>query len=46
MGAICVGCRLEMWFDERAFLTSPINSIEVKHNAAVESLQNLSEVVH
>jgi hypothetical protein len=31
-GAICVGCRMEIWVDEKVFITSPIDSIEVKHN--------------
>lgn len=31
VGAISVGCRLEMWVDERVFLTSPIESVQVKH---------------
>ena len=38
-GVICVGCRLEMWVDERALITSPVKSVEVKHNLA-ESLQD------
>lgn len=45
-GEICVGCRLEMWVDERAFITSPIKSIEVKHNAIAESFQGISEALH
>ena len=45
-GAICVGCRLEMWVDEKAFITSPIISIEVKHNTATESLHGISEALH
>jgi hypothetical protein len=31
-GAICVACRMEIWVDEKVFITSPIDSIEVKHN--------------
>jgi RNA polymerase-binding transcription factor DksA len=45
-GSICIGCRLEMWIDERVFITSPIRSIEVTHNAAAESLQSISEALH
>ena len=45
-GVICVGCRLEMWVDERAFITSPVKSVEVKHNLADESLQGISEALH
>ena len=32
-GALCVGGRLEMWVNEKAFLTSPIESVEVRPNA-------------
>lgn len=35
-GTISVGSRLEMLVGEQVFLTSPIESVEVKHNAAVE----------
>jgi hypothetical protein len=45
-GTICVGCRLEMWVDERAFLTSPVKSISVKRNGAAESVQNISAALH
>jgi hypothetical protein len=45
-GAIDVGCRLELWVNEQVFLTSPIKSIEVKHNAPPESLQNISAELH
>jgi|SRR5687768_9008580 RNA polymerase-binding transcription factor DksA len=45
-GTICVGCRLEMWVDERAFLTSPVKSVCVKHNAAAESVQDISSALH
>ena len=31
VGTISVGCRLEMWADESVFLTSPIESLQVKH---------------
>jgi hypothetical protein len=34
-----------MWVDERALITSPIKSIEVKHNSAAESLQSISEAL-
>jgi hypothetical protein len=33
VGTISVGYRLEMWVDERVFLTSPIKSVHVKHNS-------------
>jgi hypothetical protein len=40
-GAICVGGRLEMWVDEKVFLTSPIKTVEVRQNAAAESLESI-----
>jgi hypothetical protein len=45
-GALCVGGRLEMWVNERLFLTSPIESVEVNHNAAAESPESLSAAFH
>ena len=45
-GVICVGCRLEMWVDERALITSPVKSVDVKHNLAAESLQGISAALH
>jgi RNA polymerase-binding transcription factor DksA len=45
-GSICVGCRLEMWVNEKVYITSPVKSIEVKHGVPVESLPAISEVVH
>ena len=45
-GAICVGCRLEMWVKERVFLTSPVKSIHVKHNSAAESMPDISAALH
>ena len=44
-GTICVGCRLEMWVDERVFLTSPVKSMHMKHNSA-ESVQDISAALH
>jgi hypothetical protein len=41
-GTISVGCRLEMWIDERAFLTSPVKTVVVKHNGDAESVQDIS----
>lgn len=46
VGTISVGCRLEMWVDERVFLTSPIKSVHVKHNSALESVQDISAALH
>jgi hypothetical protein len=45
-GAICVGCRLEMWVEERVLLTSPVKSIEVKHSAPAESMRDISNALH
>jgi RNA polymerase-binding transcription factor DksA len=45
-GAICIGGRLEMWVDERVFLTSPVASVEVKHNTTAESLELISAALH
>ena len=46
VGTISVGCSLEMWVDERVFLTSPIKSVHVKHNSALESVEDISEALH
>jgi len=45
-GSICVGSRLEIWVDERVLLTSTIKSVHVKHNSAVESVQDISAALH
>ena len=45
-GAICVGCRLEMWLNERVFITSPVKSVQVKHNSAGESVADISAALH
>ena len=45
-GAICVGCRLEIWAEEKVFLTSPVKSFEVRHNETAESVQVISEALH
>ena len=45
-GAICVGCRVEMWVDERAFLTSPVKLVLVKRNGEAESVQDISAALH
>jgi hypothetical protein len=45
-GAICVGARLEMWVNENVFLTSPIKTVEVKHNATAESPESISTALH
>lgn len=41
---ICVGCRVEMWVDERVFITSPVKSIEILHPA--ESVADISEALN
>ena len=45
-GTIRVGCRLEIWVDDRVFLTSPVKSFEVNHGVAAESVQSISEALH
>lgn len=45
-GAICVGSRLEMWLNERVFITSPVKSVQVKHNNPAESVQDISAALH
>jgi hypothetical protein len=45
-GVLSIGCRLEMWVDERALLTSPIESVSMKHNADPESVTNISAALH
>jgi hypothetical protein len=45
-GAISIGGRLEMWVNERVFLTSPVKSVEVQQNAAAESLESISAALH
>src|SRR6185503_19404771 len=45
-GTISVGSRLEMWVDERAFLTSPVKTVSVKHNGDAESVQDISAALH
>ena len=42
VGTISVGCRLEMWVDERVFLTSPIKSVQGKHNSELDSVEGIS----
>ena len=46
VGTISVGCRLEMWIDERVFITSPIKSVHVKHNSELESVEDISTALH
>jgi hypothetical protein len=45
-GAISTGSRLEMWINGQALLTSPINSVHVKHNADAESINTISAALH
>ncbi len=45
-GTISVGSRLEMWVGERAFLTSPVKTVSVKHNGDAESVQDISAALH
>jgi RNA polymerase-binding transcription factor DksA len=43
-GEICVGCRVEMWVDEKVFITSPVKSIEILHPQG--SVADISEALH
>jgi hypothetical protein len=45
-GALSIGGRLEMWIDERVFLTSIIKSVHVKHNGDAESIEDISTALH
>ena len=45
-GWICAGSRLEIWVDERVLLTSAIKSVHEKHNAAAESVEDISAALH
>ena len=45
-GTISVGSRLEMWVGERAFVTSPVKTVCVKHNGDAESVQDISAALH
>ena len=45
-GTICVGCRLEMWLNERVLITSPIKSVHVKYNGDAESVRDISAALH
>jgi hypothetical protein len=45
-GEICVGSRLEMWVEDRVFLTSIIKSIHVKRSGEAEAIENISEALH
>ena len=46
VGALCIGGRLELWMNEQVFLTSPIQSVEVKHNSVAESVETISAALH
>ncbi|HZI47459.1 MAG TPA: TraR/DksA C4-type zinc finger protein [Pyrinomonadaceae bacterium] len=45
-GAISTGCRLEMWVDEQALLTSLIESVHVKRNTDAETVNDISAALH
>lgn len=45
-GAVSIGGRLEMWVDDRVFLTSIIKSVHVKHSGDAESVETISEALH
>jgi DksA/TraR C4-type zinc finger protein len=46
IGGLCIGARLELWVNEQVFLTSPIQSVEVKHSSVAESVETISAAVH
>ena len=45
-GVICVGSRLEVWADDKVFLTSAIKSLAVKHNPCAESADSIAAALH
>lgn len=45
-GTISVGCRVELWIDERVFLTSPVKTVCVKQNGDAESVRDISAALH
>ena len=45
-GEICVGSRLEMWVDDRVFITSPVRWVEVVPHPDAESVADISEALH
>ena len=45
-GALSIGGRLEMWVDERVFLTSNIKSVHVKHSGDAQSVEDISTALH
>ena len=46
-GVICVGSRLEIWADEKVFLTSPIkSSLGVMHNPGAASVESIAAALH
>ena len=45
-GTVTVGCRVEIWVAEKAFLTSPVTSISVKRNEDAKSTSDISAALH
>lgn len=45
-GVISPGCRLELWSNDKVFLTSAIKSVDVKHNPSAESAQSIAVALH
>jgi hypothetical protein len=43
---ISIGGRLEMWVNERVFLTSIIKSVDVRHSGDPEPVENISAALH
>ena len=45
-GVISIGSRLEIWVDEKVFLTSPVKAIHVQPNGDAESVADISAALH
>lgn len=45
-GVICAGSRLEIWSNDKVFLTSPIRSVAVKHNPCAVSALSIAAALH
>lgn len=45
-GVISIGSRLELWVNEKVFLTSPVKAVHVKHNSDAESVEDISAALH
>jgi RNA polymerase-binding transcription factor DksA len=45
-GVICAGSRLEIWSNDKVYLTSLIKSVDLKHNPCAESAQSIAAALH